>query len=197
MIWPKDIPFRRCDFTLERRIRTFDSAFTGYVQQADMGGSYWTANIELAWLSRRQAGTLLGLLADYGRSGILLPDAPHRQPLGAGGGRPVTRGENQGGQLDISGATANMPAWLAAGDLIQIGNHMHMLTRPATTDDQGNSRLVITPYLRQLPPPGTVVLTRDCATLMQLTASQTLPRRVSPRQRYLSELKLKFTEVIT
>ena len=195
MIWP-NIPFKKCNFEIERGIKAFSSAFTNSQQQADYGGALWEAEVELAWLPRAQAGELMGLLAEHGRTGILLPDAPHAQPAGVGGGNPVTVGENQGGVVHITEAPASVPRWLMAGDLIQIGNHMHMLTRDANTDEQGNASLYILPYLRAMPTVGTPVITENCACLMQLQPNEKLPRRISPRKRYLAELKLKFVEVI-
>ena len=196
MIWPNDIPFKRCDFAIERSIKPYDNPFGGGQQQVDYGAALWQAEIELAWLNREQAGSLIGLLAEYGRTGILLPDAPHAQPLGTAGGQPVTVGENQGGLLNITGAEISKPGWLKAGDLIQVGNHMHMVTRDAATDAAGNATLYLFPYLRRMPPPGTTVITRDCACLMQLEAQEKIPRRVPAGRRYLSSMKLRFIEVI-
>lgn len=195
MIWP-NIPFKKCDFSIDRGIKSFDNAFGGGQQQGDYGSAIWQADIELAWLNRDQAGKLLGLLAEYGRTGILIPDAPHAQPLGVAGGSPVTDGENQGGRVNITGATASIPNWLKSGDLIQIGNHMHMLTRDASTDQGGNATLYITPYLRKMPAAGTAVITERCACLMQLDSKEELPRRVAAGQRYLASLKLSFVEAI-
>lgn len=195
MIW-LDIPFKKCEFSIERGIKSFDNPFGGGQQQGDYGNALWEAEIELAWLDREQAGAVLGLLAEYGRTGILLPDVPHASPLGVVGGSPVTVGENQGGLVNITGAAANVPGWLKAGDLIQIGNHMHMLTRAVNTDASGNASLHITPYLRQMPAAGTVVITQKCACLMQLEADQKIPRRVPAGKRYLASLKLSFVEVI-
>ena len=195
MIWP-NLPFKKCNFEIERSVKAFSNSFTNSQQQVDFAGTFWEAEVELAWLSRVQAGELLGLLAEHGRSGILLPDAAHAQPAGVGGGNPVTAGENQGGVVRVANAPESLPGWLRSGDLIQIGNHMHMLTRDANTDGEGNATLYILPYLRSLPNAGTSVITENCACLMQLEANEKLPRRVSPRKRYLAELKLKFVEVI-
>ena len=195
MIWP-NIPFKKCDYAIERNIKSFDNRFNQGNQQADYGGALWECDVELAWLSREQAGELLGLLAEHGRSGVLLPDVPHAEPLGKASGAPVTVGENQGGVLNITGAEASIPGWLKAGDLIQVGSHMHLLTRDASTDGSGKATLHITPYLRQMPKAGTTVITRNCACLMQLEPNQQLPRRISKGKRYLAKLKLKFVEVI-
>ncbi|KEQ19167.1 hypothetical protein [Endozoicomonas numazuensis] len=195
MIWP-NIPFKRCDYSIERSIKGFDNPFNQGGQQADYGGALWECEVELAWLTRSQAGEVLGLLAEHGRSGILLPDAAHAEPEGPGGGSPVTLGENQGGIVNVIGASPNVPGWLKAGDLVQIGSHMHMLTRDADTDGGGYAPLYITPYLRVLPAAGTQVITRNCACLMQLEPKAVLPRRISKGKRYLTEMKLNFVEVM-
>lgn len=196
MIWPDDIRFRRCEFELERNLHTFEGPFHAGQQQGSYAGAMWQAEIELAFLNRQQAGQVIGLLANHGQSGILLPDTVHSEPLGVGGGWPVTDGINQGALLTIREAPESVPGWLLAGDLVQVGQHMHLLTDDVDTDEQGRCQLRITPYLRRLPQDGTPVITRGCACLMQLEASQTLPRRVSPGKRYLSELKLSFREVV-
>ncbi len=195
MIWP-DIPFKKCDFILERNVMAFTSSFNSASQQADLGGSFWRAEVELAWLSRAQSSEMLGLLARYGRSGFLLPDAPHATPFGTGGGEPVTVGSNQGGLVNVAGATPNRPGWLKAGDRVQIGNHLYLLSRDANTDAGGRTTLSIMPYLRTAPVAGTVIRTHGCACLMQLDASETLGRLVSPGKRYLASMTLKLTEVI-
>ena len=196
MIWPASVPFKECNYAIERSLRVFDNPFGGGQQQVDHGGALWELEVKLANLSREQAGQVLGLLAEHGRTGILIPDAPHATPLGSGGGEPVTVGENQGGRMAITGAEANKPGWLKAGDLIQVGSHMHLLTRDGNTDGSGSATLSIFPYLRTLPAPGTRVLTRHCACLMQLQATQEIPRRVPAGGRYLAQMKLKFIEVM-
>ena len=195
MIWP-NIPFKQCDFSLERNVRSFSSGFNSHAQQADYGGAYWQAEVELAYLSRREAGEVMGLLAAHGRSGILLPDAPHAEPVGVGGGEPVTVGNNQGGTVNISGAPQNTPAWLCTGDLVQIGNHLYLLTETVNTDRAGNATLNIQPYLRTVLAAGTPLKLSNCACLMQLEPKATLERRVTAGKRYLSSLKLKFVEVL-
>ncbi|WP_330925284.1 hypothetical protein [Candidatus Sororendozoicomonas aggregata] len=108
----------------------------------------------------------------------------------------MTDGENQGGVVNIKEATPDIPGWLKTGDLIQIGNHMHLLTRDADTDSSGKASLRVTPYLRQMPRAGTTVITAGCACLMQLEASQNLPRRVDTGRRYLASMTLNFVEKI-
>ena len=195
MIWP-GIPFKKCDFVLERNIKSFSSSFNNSSQLEDLGGAFWTANIELAWVPRDEAGQVVGLLAEHGASGLLLPDAPHAIAQGVATGEPVTLGENQGGLVRITGATPNVPNWLRAGDLIQIGSYMYMLRRPVNTDASGHASLPIIPNLRAMPPAGSTVITRDCHCLMQLEAREVLPRRVDPGKRYLASMKLKFVEAI-
>ena len=194
MIWPGDVPFRQCEFRINRGIKTFDSPFGGGQQQGDYGAAVWEAKVELAWLNRVQAGAVLGMLAELGRTGILLPDAPHATPLGVSGGLPVTDGENQGGVVNIKEATPAIPGWLKAGDLIQISNAMYLLTQDADTDSDGRASLSIAPYLRHMPMDGTPVITHGCACLMQLVDSEDITRRVDARRRYLSSLTLNFVE---
>ena len=196
MIWPGDIRFRRCRFEIERNLHAFEGPFHSGQQQGSYAGAMWLAEIELAFLDRRQAGQVLGLLSRYGHTGILLPDPLHAEPLGVGGGWPVTDGVNQGGLLYIREAPESIPGWLLAGDLIQVGQHMHLLTEDVNTDEQGRCLLRVTPYLRQLPADGTPVITHHCACLMKLEADQDLPRRVGTGRHYLSELTLSFREAI-
>ena len=195
-IWPSDIKFKKCDFELERSVKSFDSVFNSSSQQASYGGEFWQASIELANLTRTQAGRVMGLIAEYGRSGILLPDAPHAEPLGITGGKPKVAGSNQGYRLNINGCTPSVPGWLRAGDLVQVNEFFYMLTADADTDDKGATTLAIMPALRTAPTTGTPILTRDCACLMRVAAKTSLSRRISPRSRYLATLDFDFVEAI-
>ena len=195
-IWPADIPFKQCDFELERSIKSFDSVFNSSSQQASYGGEFWQASISLANLTRAQAGRVMGLIAEYGRTGIMLPDAPHAEPVGVTGGEPKVTGTNQGYRLTINGCTPDVPRWLQAGDLIQVNEFFYMLTADADSDSSGAATLAIIPALRTVPTAGTPIITHGCACLMRVDAKTTLGRRISARKRYLADLDLDFVEAI-
>lgn len=195
-LWPADIPFKTCDFELERSIKTFDSVFNSSDQQASYGGEFWQASVELANLTRAQAGRVMGLIAQYGRSGILLPDAPHAKPLGVTGGKPKVSGSNQGYRLNINGCAPSVPGWLRAGDLVQVNEFFYMLTADANTDNRGATTLAIMPALRTVPTSGTAIVTRNCACLMRVAAKTNLSRRISAGKRYLAKLNVDFVEAI-
>jgi hypothetical protein len=103
-----------------------DSPFTGQSQIYEHQGSWWSAKVDLPYLTRAQAApwlAFLGLL--NGRSGtFLFGDPTVLGPIGSAGGVPSV---NPAGQTGKTLAIASLTGTLKAGDYFQIGGENRLL----------------------------------------------------------------------
>ncbi|HXM32292.1 MAG TPA: hypothetical protein VN921_01470 [Chthoniobacterales bacterium] len=104
----------------------YDSAFTGQGQIYEQPGSWWTAKVDLPFLTRAQAAPWLAFFAALnGRSGtFLFGDPTVLAPLGSAGGTPSV---NSAGQTGKVLTIANLTGVLKAGDYFQIGGENRVI----------------------------------------------------------------------
>ncbi|HEV1991383.1 MAG TPA: carbohydrate binding domain-containing protein [Candidatus Dormibacteraeota bacterium] len=108
------------------QVGEYDSPFTGQGQIYEQQGSWWSAKVDLPFLTRAQAAPWIAFLAALnGRSGtFLFGDPTVLGPLGTAGGAPsVFPGGQTGKTLVIQSLTGT----LKAGDYFQIGGENRLL----------------------------------------------------------------------
>lgn len=99
----------------------YDSVFTGQSQIYEQQGSWWSAKVDLPFMTRATAAPWVAFLAALnGRSGtFFLGDPLASGPIGSAGGSPIVYGGGQAGKiLGITGLTGT----LKAGDHFQVGS---------------------------------------------------------------------------
>lgn len=160
------------------------SPFTGSDQVYEWPGEYWVARVTLGDLPRTEVqrwhGWVAALRGPVGT--FLIGDPSVTGPLGAGGGTPVVDGSGQTGRvLATRGWPNGVAGVLVAGDMIQIGNRLHMVTADAASDGGGDAALDIWPRLRESPDDGAAVVTAAPKGLFRLVPPYPdLPRSPGP-----------------
>lgn len=129
------------------------SVFTRAAQTITRPGTHW--QIDAQW-SNLWEGSRADLVGFFAR----LNGREHRVSLpvfnyttvsrrGTYQGSPVVDGASQtGATLDIRGATATVTDWARAGDYIQVGNQLFMVTADTDTNGAGEASLPIIPKIR-------------------------------------------------
>lgn len=173
------------EFDPQEKVAQNISIYTGQAQTYDLMCSLWSGTISLPPLRRYEADAWQSfVLACRGMvNSFLLGDPTAALPKGIASGSPIVSVANQTGySLATSGWTPSHTSILMAGDYIQIGSletlsagyapRLYRLTQSANSDASGNATLSIWPNLRDLPPQGAAIITRNCVGLMRLAQNQ-------------------------
>lgn len=159
------------------------SIYTGQTQTYNLMNSYWKGTISFPIMSRDRYSADAWqsfILACQGMANcFMLGDPTAILPKGAALGAPLVAGAGQTGySLVTRGWVSNYTNILMAGDYIQIGSlstlgsgyapRLYRLTANASSDNVGDATLSIFPNLRDLPPDGAQIYTRNCVGLMAL-----------------------------
>lgn len=148
-----------------------ESPFNGKRQTYASSGERWRATLELAKMSRRQAGLWEGFLLNLqgGYNSFLFGDVFHPTPLGSPSGTPRIKGGSQLGRtIETDGWTANEWGLLLAGDMIEINGRLHKVTRDVNSDASGNATLDVFPSVITSPADNIIILTSDCKGVFTL-----------------------------
>lgn len=173
------------EFDPQEKVTQNVSIYTGQAQTYDLMNSLWTGTMSLPPMHRYDADAWQSfILACRGMVNcFLLGDPTAVLPKGIASGSPVVSGNGQTGYSLVTGGwTASVTNILRAGDYIQIGSvstlssgyapRLYRLTDNATSDGSGHATLSIWPNLRDLPPDGATIITRNCVGLMRLAGNQ-------------------------
>jgi len=161
------------------------SIYTGQAQTYDLMISLWAGTISLPVMHRYDADAWQSfVLALRGMSNcFMLGDPTAKLPKGVASGIPFVAGGAQTGYSITTGGWAHSTTnILRAGDYIQIGSlstlgsgyapRLYRVTDNASSDLLGHAQLSIWPNLRDLPPDGALITTRNCVGLMCLAQNQ-------------------------
>lgn len=168
LIFPAIVP-TRATWGLKANVDTFKSPFTGTTQTIARPGSRWVATLEFSGLSKAQAAILDAFLASLdGQAGRFTLATLHRPGTALIG---VVNGANQTGKtLAVSGYSAGVKIF-SAGDFIEAGGELKMVTADATTNASGQATLAITPAWRNSPSNGGAVIGTAPTTTMMLASN--------------------------
>lgn len=173
--FPLDAPsvggLRSLTFYADWYTMSSESPFNGKRQTYRSSGERWRATLELAKMSRRQAGLWEGFLLNLqgGYQSFLFGDVFHPTPQGSALGTPRINGADQLGRtIETDGWTASEWGLLLAGDMIEINGRLHKVTRDVNSDASGNATLDIFPSVTTSPPDNIYVLTSDCKGVFTL-----------------------------
>lgn len=179
--YPLSLPSTRFSrFTLRARssAAVSESPFTGeqqvYVHQAEV----WSAEIELAPMTREDAEAWAAFfLSLNGREGtFLLGDPRNLTPQGTwAGASPLVNGGSQTGKtLAIDGLSAG--ATVKGGDWLQLGSgssaRLHKVTQDATANGSGEVTLDIWPRLRSSPSNNAAVTIASAQGVFRLASNE-------------------------
>lgn len=152
------------------------SPFTNQQQSQEWSGEMWgPIKITLPLMKRASAAAWMAFFASlHGMAGtFMLGPTAMKSPLGAALGAPLVDGANNGGfTLATRGWTPNTPNILVAGDFFQIGNRLHMVIGPETSDAAGKAAFDIWPSIREVPGDGDVITLINPVGMFRLSSNQ-------------------------
>jgi hypothetical protein len=151
-----------------------ESPFTGQTQSYDWRSAWWEAQVSFPPMNRYSHDAWSAFLSRLRGplNAFLIGDPKARIPKGCALGTPVVNGSNQSGySFATRGWKASTKSVLMFGDFIQIGYRLYKLTDTVDSDASGNATLPIWPPLREQPPEGSGIITRNCKGLFRLKAA--------------------------
>lgn len=147
------ITFRMADTQSESR-----NPFTRTSERFDWGRQIWRAEVRFARRQAAAAAALRGFLAKLGgtRESFWLGDPAAAAPQGTQAADFVLAGGAAPGDVTLS-VTMGASATLKAGDYLQLGERLHVMTDDAAADGAGAATLAIWPAVRDTQSPGASV----------------------------------------
>jgi hypothetical protein len=171
VLMPTSPGFRNVDWDATSLIGEDVSPYTQALQVQDWQQDVLSASVELPPMTRQQAQQWIAFrLQLRGSLGVfMLGDALQSAPLGVATGTPVTVGTSQSGySLNTNGWTPSVTGILQPGDYIQLGFRLYRCLDVVNSDVSGNASFNIFPSLRESPPAGTSVITRNAQGMFRL-----------------------------
>ncbi len=160
-----------CNMKLISKSQLFESELSGHTQTASLPGDYWTATLTFNEIYHREAAILRAFLAGIGgRSGrFWLPIPGYKSSGTAQGAGVVSTAGQTGKNIVTSGWSPNQALLFDYADYIQVGDYLHMITSPVSSDSLGASVLTVAPALRISPGASVSIVTVAPACLMMLS----------------------------
>jgi len=166
-------------FSLVRTVAVSASPFTGQEQVFQHEGEYWTTQIKLPPMLKDNAAVFLAFLLQLrGRRGTFsIGDQDRKTIQGTATGTIRVNGASQtGNQVALDGFAVSTNNVFKAGDYIQIGSYLYMVTEDVNSDSSGEANVKIEPSLRQgietIADNATVTYT-NTKTIMRLDSNET------------------------
>lgn len=169
-------------FYADYAVASSESPWNFRRQTFSSSGERWRASLELAKMSRRQAGLWEGFLLNLrgGYFSFLFGDVFNPTPMGSALGTPRVKGADQlGWTLETDGWEASKWGLLLAGDFVQIGSRLHKVTRDVNSDESGNATLDLFPSLSTSPTDNLILTTSNCKGVFTLANPVLLLSQIS------------------
>ena len=139
-------------FALTRTVAVSASPFTGQEQVIQHEGEFWTTQIKFPPMLKLNAAPIIAFLLQLrGRRGTFaLGDQDRKTIQGVATGTIRVNGASQtGNQVALDGFANSTNNVFKAGDYIQIGSYLYMVTEDVTSNGSGEANVRIEPALRQ------------------------------------------------
>ena len=166
-------------FALTRTVSVSASPFTGQEQVFQHEGEFWTTQITFPPMLKDKAAVVLAFLLQLrGRRGTFkIGDQDRKTIQGVATGTIRVNGASQtGNQVALDGFANSTSNVFKAGDYIQIGSYLYMVTEDVSSNSSGEADVKIEPALRQgietIADDATVVYS-NTTTIMRLDSNET------------------------
>ena len=166
-------------FSLVRNVAVSTSPFTGQDQVFQHEGEFWATQVTFPPMLKDKAATIIAFLLQLrGRRGTFkLGDQDRKTIQGVATGTIRVNGASQtANQVALDGFANSTNNVFKAGDYIQIGSYLYMVTEDVTSNGSGEANVRIEPALRQgietIADDATVTYT-NTTTIMRLDSNET------------------------
>ena len=139
-------------FSLVRNVAVSTSPFTGQDQVFQHEGEFWATQIKFPPMLKDKAATIIAFLLQLrGRRGTFkLGDQDRKTIQGVATGTIRVNGASQtGNQVALDGFANSTNNVFKAGDYIQIGSFLYIITEDVNSNSSGEANVKIEPSLRQ------------------------------------------------
>ena len=139
-------------FSLVRNVAVSTSPFTGQDQVFQHEGEFWATQIKFPPMLKDKAAVIIAFLLQLrGRRGTFkLGDQDRKTIQGVATGTIRVNGASQtGNQVALDGFANSTNNVFKAGDYIQIGSFLYMVTEDVNSNSSGEANVKIEPSLRQ------------------------------------------------
>ena len=179
LTFPTNVGVQTQRFALTRTVAVSASPFTGQEQVFQHEGEIWSTQITFPPMLKDQAAVVLAFLLQLrGRRGTFkIGDQDRKTIQGVATGTIRVNGASQiGNQVALDGFANSTSNVFKAGDYIQIGSYLYMVTEDVTSNGSGEANVRIEPALRQgietIADDATVLYT-NTTTIMRLDSNET------------------------
>lgn len=167
--WPAELVPSKATWGLQSNTETFSSPLNRAIQTVERPGARWKVTLEFPPMEPWQSGRLQAFLAALGGMAGRFTLWPHGRP-GTSAYTPL-----------VNGAMANFKslptkAWpastlvLRAGDYLEVGGELKIVTADVTSDGAGLAAVPVAPAFRNAPASNApITLTKPRATMMMTT----------------------------
>ena len=139
-------------FSLVRNVAVSTSPFTGQDQVFQHEGEFWATQVTFPPMLKDKAATIIAFLLQLrGRRGTFkLGDQDRKTIQGVATGTIRVNGASQtGNQVALDGFANSTNNVFKAGDYIQIGSFLYIVTEDVNSNSSGEANVKIEPSLRQ------------------------------------------------
>ena len=179
LTFPTNVGVQTQRFSLVRTVAVSSSPFTGQDQVVQHEGEFWTTQIKFPPMLKVNAAPIIAFLLQLrGRRGTFsLGDQDRKTIQGTATGTVRVNGASQtGNQVALDGFANSTSNLFKAGDYIQIGSYLYLVTEDVTSNGSGEADVRIEPALRQgietISDDATVLYT-NTTTIMRLDSNET------------------------
>jgi len=178
---------------LQSNCQSVRSELDGTVQTLALPGDIWVDVMTFTNVFNPNARILSAFLASLrGESGRFYLSPPGYVRAGIGTGSPLVKGAAQTGlSITIDGCTSSVTGWLLAGDYVQIGDELKMITADANTDSGGNATLSFVPPIRVSPADNSAVITTAPKCIMKLKDNSQVRWPMQPGRIYAMSVAIE------
>ena len=179
LTFPTNVGVQTQRFSLVRTVAVSSSPFTAQDQVVQHEGEFWTTQIKFPPMLKVNAAPIIAFLLQLrGRRGTFkIGDQDRKTIQGVATGTIRVNGASQtGNQVALDGFANSTSNLFKAGDYIQIGSYLYLVTEDVTSNGSGEADVKIEPALRQgietISDDATVLYT-NTTTIMRLDSNET------------------------
>lgn len=169
------------------------SELDGTKQTLALPGDIWTDVLTFTNKFDPEARILRAFItALRGEAGRFYLSPPGYVRAGTGTGTPLVKGADQAGLTIITdGWTINQTGVVCAGDYIQIGTELKMVTADANSDGTGQATISFTPPIRTIPADNSAIVVDSPKAIMKLKDNQQGKFSMQPGHIYAASIAIE------